>query len=109
MPTGFRYQDEQGHAHDAFFRIDKGMVAALVGVTIALLTQTGSFLWWASSISTTVSDQGRRITDIEGWRGGTTVQREEIAGMKARLDDLAHRIYFLESVTHRIVPEEKQH
>ena len=55
--------------HDACFRLDKGMVAALIAVTIAIATQTGSFLWWASSISTTVSDQGRRITDMEGWRG----------------------------------------
>jgi hypothetical protein len=104
MPTGFRYEDEAGRPHDAFFRIDKGMVAALVGMTIAIVTQTGSFLWWASSISTTVSQQERRLADMETWRGSTTTRNEELVRLSVQVQELAERVRSLDGRRLPITP-----
>ena len=96
MPTGFSYKDERGRQHDAYFRIDKMLVGALIAIILAILTQTGAFIWWASHISTSVSEQERRITGIESWRDTSTRQNESIIRVTTEVVDLRRQIEKLE-------------
>lgn len=96
MPTGFRYEDSRGHSHDASFHVDKSIIAALVSIILVLLVQTGSFIWWASRMSTTVDVHDRRLESVEAWRAIMTVQNETVARLETRIADQNRRLERLE-------------
>lgn len=62
-----------GNSSDESWRLDKQIPLALI---CAILIQTGTAFWWASSIS-------ERVTTLETWRN-------ETKGLTA---DLEHRIF----------------
>jgi hypothetical protein len=66
---------------------DRGIMTAFIGVILTLLVQTGSLVWWASSVNTTVHDQERRIVSMETWRGEMTRQNE----LLIRMDEQRNR------------------
>jgi hypothetical protein len=92
------YHDETGE-HEAYLHIDKGMIGALVALTIAIITQTGSFLWWASAMSTTVQNQEKRLNEIDTWRGNAVTRNEELVKLGVRMDELIDRVKMLEGRT----------
>lgn len=96
MGTGFHNQ-ETATVQDTYYHVDKSLIGALVMIIIAILTQTGAFLWWASRISTTVEEQERRIVDVESWRSGLSKQNEEIVRLQVKYDELLHRVVILET------------
>lgn len=96
MPTGFRYEDSRGHSHDASFHVDKSIVAALVSIILVLLVQTGSFIWWASKISTTVDVHDRRLESVESWRSLVMTQNEMLVRLETKFGDQTRRLDRLE-------------
>jgi hypothetical protein len=96
MPTGFRYEDSRGKAHEASFHVDKAVIGALVSIILVLLMQTGSFIWWASKISTTVDVHDRRLESVESWRSLVTTQNEMLVRLEARFSDQTRRLERLE-------------
>ena len=98
------YKDETGE-HEAYLHIDKGMVGALVALTIAIITQTGSFLWWASAMSTTVQTQQKRLDDIDNWRSAVVNRNEELVKLSVLMAELIDRVKTLEGRTR--LPEGK--
>ena len=58
--------------------IDRRIPLALVG---AILVQTGSTFWWASSIN-------ERVTGLESWRQDSKDLAADIAVVKSQVSDL---------------------
>lgn len=109
MPTGFLNSRGQAENQNrgTTLHFDRGIMAAFVGVILTLLVQTGSLIWWASHVSTTMAEQERRIISVETWRDNMTHQNELLIRMEAehahQTDTLSKILKDHEDLEHRVM------
>ena len=84
-------------ARDAYYPLDKSALAMLVSIVMVLLIQTGTFVWWASKVATTVETHDHRIASVETWRALMMTQNEMLVRLETRFSDQVRRIERLET------------
>ena len=78
--------DAPARSRDMYWHFDKTAMGLIAGLIVAVVLQTGSFIWWASGVTHDVQEQGRRIAAIELSRAADTQTIATLASMGARLD-----------------------
>lgn len=82
---------------DAYYHLDKSALAMLLSIVMVLLIQTGTFVWWASKVATTVETHDHRIASVETWRALMMTQNEMLVRLETRFSDQVRRIERLET------------
>jgi hypothetical protein len=92
---------------ELYWHFDKTAIGMIVGVIVALIAQTVSFVWWASGLSSNVTDQGRRIVIMETWIGAQhTAELESIKSRNAQDIKIAEMGIKLEVLSAKVVADQ---
>jgi hypothetical protein len=82
---------------DAYYHLDKSALAMLVSIIMVLIMQTGTFVWWASKVSTTIETHDHRIAGVETWRALMMTQNEMLVRLETKFADQTRRTERLEA------------
>jgi hypothetical protein len=78
------------------FRFDRGALTLFGGLITAILLQTGSFIWWASHISSSIIEMERRLTIVEAWRENQGTQSAQNVRVQTQVEEIVRRLDRLE-------------
>lgn len=80
--------------------VDKRVPLALI---VTLVVQTAGIVWWASSMASTVAQQGQRIVAVEQVRAG-----ERLAVLESNIGDVRGQLNRIEAKLDRYAEQSRK-
>ena len=94
-----RYQGEERRQHADSWHLDKKFS---IGIIIAILTQCGSFIWYAAQMDAKIMQTSIQVEQLAKWRLQSDDQLSKINSLQAaegqKLDDLAQTVHHMDDL-----------